>query len=39
MTNTEHISKNSVSLPLYPEIKKYELNKVIKLLKMFYGKK
>lgn len=39
MSITEQISKNSVSLPIYPEIKKYELDKVIKLLKIFYDKK
>ncbi len=39
MSITEQISKNSVSLPIYPEIKKHELDKVIKLLKIFYDKK
>ena len=36
MTNTENLSKNIVSLPIYPEIKKKELDKVVQLLKTFY---
>ena len=39
MSVTEDLSNNIVSLPIYPEIKKNELDKVIRLLKVFYDKK
>jgi dTDP-4-amino-4,6-dideoxygalactose transaminase len=37
--NSEKHSNSAISLPIYPDLKKNEINKIIKLIKLFFERK